>query len=246
MKFSYRKAEQIVVVTQGIMNALKDMGIDEKKIHLITNGVDPEIFHHEKKNKSREIYRELGCKNNFIVIYTGVIGIIHGAWIIAEAAKLLKDHRGVDFVIIGDGVKKDEIEDMKRKYRLMNLHVLGNMQPESLLPYLQGADLGLATLQDKLFCEGTIPVKIFSYMACGLPVIFAGRGEGRTIVQEHCAGVCIEPEDAKALADTVLALKDAPEECRRMGERGMLAVKKRFSRRMLTKDLIDVISRSIE
>jgi len=243
MKLCYRKAKQIVVVTQGIMNALIDAGIDDKKIHLITNGVDHEIYYPGQRENSREIYRELGCKNKFIVLYTGVIGIIHGVSIIGEAAKLLKDHLDIAFVIIGDGVKKAQLMDMKSKYKLENLHILGNMQPDDLLPYLQGADLGLTTLQNKPFCEGTIPVKIFSYMACGLPVLFAGRGEGQQIVQESGAGVCIEPENPEALTATVLDMKNDPERCHSMGENGMRAVKKRFSRQLLAKNLSGVVSK---
>jgi glycosyltransferase involved in cell wall biosynthesis len=245
MNMCYRKAAQIAVVTRGIRDALLEAGIAREKIHLITNGVDNEIYHPGSEERGRAVFRALGCEDKFIVLYAGVVGIIHGPWVIGETARLLKDHHDIAFVVIGDGVKKAELEAMKLEYGLGNLYLLGNMQPSNLLPYLQGADLGLSTLQNTYFCEGTIPVKIFSYMACGLPVVFAGRGEGRQIVQDNGAGFCLEAEDPQALAAAVLDLKDNPEQRRSMGKRGVQAVNQRFTRQVLTESLAGVIEQAI-
>jgi len=246
MKKCYLRADQIAVVTQGILDALIEAGIPPEKIHLVTNGVDNEIYHPDAKESGREVYRALGCEDKFIVLYAGVVGIIHGSWVIGETARLLKDQHEIAFVVIGDGVKKAELEAMKLEYGLANLYLLGNMQPSDLLPYLQGADLGLSTLQNAYFCESTIPVKIFSYMACGLPVVFAGRGEGRQIVQDNGAGICLEAEDPQALAATVLDLKNDPEQRHSMGKRGMQTVSKRFSRQALAESLESVIQVAIQ
>ncbi|MFC1825629.1 glycosyltransferase family 4 protein [Thermodesulfobacteriota bacterium] len=246
MNLFYQKADQITVVTQGIRDALLKVGVDADKIHLITNGVDHEMFYPGSFEVARDVYKPIGCESKFIVLYTGVIGIIHGGWVIAETARILKDHNDIAFVVIGDGVKKTELHEMKSKDGLENLHILEHMQPSYLLPYIQGADLGLSTLQNKPFCEGTIPVKIFSYMACGLPVIFAGRGEGRRIIQEWGAGSCIEPENARALADAILDLKNDPQRRHFMGEKGVLAVSRRFSRQVLSEGFAGVVSKAVE
>ena len=246
MNLCYRKAGQIVVVTKTIQEALADEGIAQGKINLITNGVDQEIFHTDPVESGREVYRALGCEGKFIVVYAGVIGIIHGPQVIGEAARILKDYCDIAFVVIGDGVRKAQLVQMKSEYKLKNLHFIGAIQPSEVLPYLNGADLGLSTLQDRHFSEGTIPVKMFSYMASKLPVVFAGRGEGAEIIREYGAGVCVEPENPEALAAVIVELKKDPKRRRYMGERGVLAVNARFSRRMLSEKLESVISKAIE
>ncbi len=246
MNLCYRKADQIVVVTKTIQDELTEAGIERKKIHLITNGVDQEIFYPGGVEDCREVYRALGCERKFIVVYAGVIGIIHGPQVIGEAARILKDFNDIAFVVIGDGVRKAQLVKMKSEYKLNNLHFIGVMQPSELLPYLNGADLGLSTLQDRHFSEGTIPVKIFSYMACQLPVVFAGRGEGAEIIREYGAGACVEPENPEALASVIVELKKDPKRRRYMGERGAMAVSERFSRRLLSEKLESVISKAME
>ncbi len=246
MNLCYRYADEIVVVTQAILDAIAKTGIKHDKLHLITNGADTTLFCSDPTNKARDVYRPIGCEGKFIVLYAGVVGVIHGPKVIAEAARLLIRNRDIVFVVIGDGVRKPQLEHLKKEYSLNNLYLIGSLQLHDLLPYLQGADIGISTLQDKAFCEGTIPVKIFSYMACGLPVVFSGRGEGQHIIQESGAGVCVEPENAEALASTILSLKNSPEQLRSMKRKGIGVVHEQFSRRALSEKFLTVISEAIQ
>ncbi len=71
----------------------------------------------------------------------------------------------------------------------------------------------------------TQPVKLFEYMAAGIPVITADFPYHRGIIEQHGCGVCIPPQDPDAIAAALAWVFAHPEEAEAMGRRGREAVK---------------------
>ena len=89
----------------------------------------------------------------------------------------------------------------------------------------------------------TVPSKIQAYLAAGRPIIASMDGEGARIVMEAEAGVACPAEDARALADAVLKLRDAaPEELEEMGQRGHSFYEQNFAPTLLAGRLADILS----
>lgn len=63
------------------------------------------------------------------------------------------------------------------------------------------------TLDTELW-EKTIPAKLQSYMACGMPIIAADRGETKRIIEEACCGVCCEIGDSNGLAESIAGVME--------------------------------------
>ncbi len=70
----------------------------------------------------------------------------------------------------------------------------------------------------------SIPVKLFEYMAAGIPVVASHFPLWKEFVEGSDCGICIDPLDAKEVAAAIEWLLDHPEEASRMGENGRLAV----------------------
>ena len=70
----------------------------------------------------------------------------------------------------------------------------------------QLADLCLVMLKKSELFKTVIPTKLLEYMACERPVIVAVDGQARQIVEQAEAGVFVEPENAKALAQAIVDL----------------------------------------
>ena len=49
----------------------------------------------------------------------------------------------------------------------------------------------------------TIPAKLQSYMACGMPVIAAASGESKRVIEEAECGICSPSGDEEALAESI-------------------------------------------
>ncbi len=181
------------------------------------------VFDKEGKSKvkywpqyAEEFYRpvlkkdleELKISNTFRVAFTGNIGYAQGLDILPKAAELLKGQNiSCEFVIIGDGRYMDEFkkEIADRKVDEMFL-LLGRKKPEEIPGYLALCDAAFISFADNELFEMTIPAKLQSYMACGMPIIASAGGETRRVIDEAKCGVCCEIGDVKKLAEAISTL----------------------------------------
>ena len=83
-------------------------------------------------------------------------------------------------------------------------------------------------------------------MACGDPVICQIDGVIREVVEENQAGIFVEPGDAQALADAVLRLAKAPEDCMKMGENGRRAIMEKFNRDKAAEQLEEIFIKLVK
>jgi glycosyltransferase involved in cell wall biosynthesis len=78
-------------------------------------------------------------------------------------------------------------------------------------------------------------------MACERPVIVAVDGQARKIVEQAEAGVFVEAENAKALAQAIVDLSENPDRRRQMGMNGRRYIVNNFSREKTARDYIGVL-----
>ena len=235
----YQRSVRMVAVTRGILQELLRRGHPEEKLVWIPNGANTVLY--QPRPKDPEIVKGLGLEGKFVAIYTGLHGLIHGMECIIECARILRDQKDLLFLLLGGGVKKGELKAMAEGYGLRNILFLPE-QPESELPrYLSCADAGLATTKRLKLCEGTLPVKMFSYMACGLPVILAVNGEAREVLTEAGAGLHVEPENPVQLAQAVMRLKENAPLKEEYGRKGRDFVMRHYDRKKLAERLEKVL-----
>ena len=131
----------------------------------------------------------------FRVVFTGNIGYAQGLDVLPKIAQeLKKQERVCEFVIIGDGRYMDELqkETVNRDVREM-FSFLGRKKPEEIPGYLALCDAAFISFADNPLFEMTIPAKLQSYMACGMPVIAVAGGETKRIIEEaECGYVCAQ------------------------------------------------------
>ncbi len=212
----YTKSDLIIGLTVGIKNYISKEF--PKKTICIPNGVDLTLY-----NKTS------GRDELFTVCYTGTMGLIHSVDTIIEAAKLLQDE-DIIFQFIGDGAKKNEIIALSKKYKLDCVRFIDSVPIKKIQDYLSKASIGISTTKKFELCKGTIPVKIFGYMACELPVIVSGWGESVDIIKEAGCGLWVDAENPEQLAEKILYLKNNPEELASMGKLGREFVEKYYNR----------------
>jgi glycosyltransferase involved in cell wall biosynthesis len=100
--FLYRKAARIIAVTHGVKENIVSKGINPEKVTVITNGVDMALF--APKTRNRVLAEKLGLDGNeFIVIYTGTLGLLQDIDLIVECALRLKKYGDIVFLLVGDG-----------------------------------------------------------------------------------------------------------------------------------------------
>lgn len=75
----------------------------------------------------------------------------------------------------------------------------------------------------------TLPIKLFEYMAAGLPVISSDFPLWRTIVEDAGCGLLVNPLENADIARAMRWIVEHPEEAQEMGARGRAAIETRYN-----------------
>lgn len=243
-KWSYQQADGIVVISEGFKANLLEKGVPVSKIAVVPNWADPDFI--QPGPKMNEFRGKLGLGNKFTVIYSG--GLTHNSNLepLIEAAEILQEEP-FQFVIVGDGVRKPDLEKMAGEKKLENIHFVP-FQPLDRYPdVLRAADIGLVTLSTQA-TFASVPSKIFKYMASGRPVlaITAEGNEVDRMVKEGAFGLQVPPDDPQALAEAIRWGADHPEELDQMGAAGRNYLLAKFRRDLCIKKIEEVLLKTAD
>lgn len=119
----------------------------------------------------------------------------------------------------------------------------GQTNRSGVLRLLAESRVGLALYYPTQNYLDTQPVKLFEYMAAGIPVITANFPYHRSIVETHGCGICVPPTDIDAIGKAIQWMFDHPEEAGAMGQRGRAAVKTHYSWANEERELLSLYSR---
>ncbi len=166
-------------------------------------------------------------RDNFIVLYSGNIGLAQNLETIIEAATILRNEHIV-FQIIGDGSRKSFLVDMARERALTNIEFIPSVSRDNLIAYILSSKICIVPLQKCDLFLHAIPSKMIEYMGAGKPVIVSIKGEVEDIISESCCGQIVEPENPQAIASSILEYFNDRGKLIREGENGENYVKRRF------------------
>jgi hypothetical protein len=103
---------------------------------------------------------------------------------------------------------------------------VGYLSRHEVYAALAGARVGLVLLRDTAAYRESYPVKLFEYMAAGLPVVASDFPLWRDLVAGPGAGLLVDPADAAATGAAISWLLDHPAEAQAMGQRGRAVVQR--------------------
>jgi colanic acid biosynthesis glycosyl transferase WcaI len=224
----YQHARRIVAVSDGIYERLGERGYSADKLALIENGSNTMLFHPQPEAGAR-LRAQWRLQDKFIALYGGIMGLAQGIETLVETARLLVGEPDVHFILVGDGPRRQAIEDLANLYQLPNLTLLSG-QPLAAMPaHLSAADVALVPLRNLELFRGVRPTKMFDAWACQRPTIVSAVGEPRRLMEEAGAGLAAQPEDPADIAQAILALRDDPEKRRQCGLNGQKYVADHYS-----------------
>jgi colanic acid biosynthesis glycosyl transferase WcaI len=222
VKWYYRNASAIRVITPGFRQNLIGKGVDGSKIHVIQNWVDSDFYRPIERDEAAA--ESLRLAGRFNVVYAGTMGLAQGLDTVLEAARLLSDLPLVQFVFVGYGNDTERLKQIVKQYNLNNV-IFHSRRPESDMPGLFAlADVLLIHLRDDPLFRITIPHKVYTYLSSGKPILAALEGDAAEVVKSARAGLACPSGNPAALADAVRALFAMPADDREaMGHNGRRA-----------------------
>jgi len=227
-EFLYRKSILITGQTKGIVNNISGR-FPSKRVIWLKNGIDPVEF---GKTKIKMDWRSTaGFKEqDFLFIYAGIMGYAQGLEVILHAANILRNHRDIHFILVGDGPLLNSLEELKRTLNLDNVHFYRNRPKREVLPMIESADAAIVPLRRLELFKGAIPSKIYETLAMGKPILLGVEGEAKELfIEEGKSGWAFVPEDSNDLSEIIKYLSKNREEMKIAGERGSDLVRKKFN-----------------
>jgi colanic acid biosynthesis glycosyl transferase WcaI len=240
--FFYRRSARVTVLSEGFKDNLLHKGVPAGKIAVIPICVDTDFI--RPLEGENELRARWGLAGKFVAMYAGNIGLSQGLETLLEAAKRLRDHSEIAVVIVGEGATKASLEASAARQGLDNVKFFPFLPRESVPLIYDLADVSLVLLKRDIVVE-SVPSKTYSIMAAARPFIATvdRNTEVQALADEARCGICVEPEDAGALAEAILRLSRDPDGRREMGRRGRQHVVERYSRQFGARQYLGLIRR---
>lgn len=180
----YRNSFVCTGQSQQIADYLKDNGC--KRVCLFRNGVDVSRFHFLEKPRSSGTLR---------IVYAGLLGVAQGIFDLVSHINFKE--LNVEFHIYGDGAERKLLENYLSGQSDRGVYLHPSVDREQIPSTLIQFDLTIIPLIKPIY--GAVPSKIYEAMAAGLPILFAGGGEGAELVKEYGVGWVCTPSDLEGI-----------------------------------------------
>ena len=205
---AWRKCQHIVAITKGLKDALVKQGMDPDLIMVAPDGVDVARF--QISDFRFQIRQELGLpQDKKIVLYSGHLYEWKGAHVLLEAAREFQisnfKFQSVLFVFVGGTVHDAErFKERALKLQLTNVLIVGHRLPTEIPRWLRTADV-LVIPNSALSSRSamyTSPMKLFEYMASGVPIVASDVAALREILNGHNA-IFFNPDNPRDCAEKI-------------------------------------------
>lgn len=229
----YAKCTKIFATSPSFVEAIQER-VQEKEKVIYWPQYAEEIYKPVDNPNPPEIPKD----KRFKVIFTGNVGTAQGLDILPKVARLIGDD--VCFVVVGDGRYKEQLvketEEVKTKF------IFINRQPAERIPELLcSCNVAFLSFMDSPLFEKTIPAKLQSYMACGMPILASASGETKRIIEESKCGICCEIGNANQLAQAIKSFI-SNNSLKNMGNSSLAYSNSEFDRTTLINTICDEIN----
>ncbi len=180
-------------------------------------------------------------QDKFIVQYSGNMGLWNDMKTFGSAVNKLSNEN-INFVFIGEGIRKEELLTTISKVNNRNVSYLPFQPRNQLGQILTACHIALVSLNSGL--EGiAVPSKIMGILAAGIPVLalVPKNSEIALLIHENSCGEVIEPADDYTLASRILKLRDDKELRQTMGHNARNAFEKKYSTRIISDQYINLL-----
>ena len=191
-----------------------------------------------------KLHNNVICVNNFPVLeelltysewtnreqkvcYVGGIAYSRGIFEILEAVSKLSSTVSLD---LAGTFSNDELKSKCEKLPgWLNVTYRGHVGREGVKEILSTSKIGLVTLHPLVNYVEAMPVKMFEYMAAGIPVIASNFPLWKDIVETNNCGVCVDPLNSDEIAAALNRIFSDEAIAKSMGMNGQKAVLDKYN-----------------
>lgn len=219
VKFIYSKCDLILAQSRSFIAHIRQYAPPSVPVEYFPNWAES-VFDHFPAAPAPEINKKQG---DFIIMFAGNLGEAQDFPAILKAAELLKSNKNIRWIILGDGRMRDWIsKEIIERDLHEQVELLGSYPLDRMPSFFMHADALLVTLKDEPIFAMTIPGKLQSYLASGIPILGMLNGEGASLIIGSSVGMCVSAGDSKGLSKSIFAFMNM-----RLGERNAFGLEGR-------------------
>jgi len=166
---------------------------------------------------------------NYLATYVGSISKVRGIEEMLKSINLIPLKYKGKLLLGGQFISKKLEEKCFSDSAWEKVVYLGWLDRNQVMDVLSRSRVGLVLIHPEPRYKVSYPVKLFEYMAAGLPVIVSDFPLWKSIVHGYNCGLTVNPLDQEAIAAALTQIFDHPEEAEMMGLRGRKAVEEELN-----------------
>lgn len=163
------------------------------------------------------------------LVYVGGISKVRGILTMVEALDLLPDASGVELLLAGRFESQGLLDSISGLPGWNRVTFLGWLGREELHQLLSRARAGLVTLHPTPNHVESLPIKLFEYMAAGIPVIASDFPLWRKLIEDASCGLLVRPESPEEVSAAIQQLLREPATAERWGRNGRQAIEEHYN-----------------
>jgi glycosyltransferase involved in cell wall biosynthesis len=224
-------SDKIIAVTPGIKTNIENAyNIPGEKITVVPNGANTSLFKPLEQGVCRN---DLGLDPETpYVCFVGNLAPWQGVeYLVKAASPILSRFPECRFLIVGDGVMKDELLNLSGELGVADRFIFTGVVAYDRVPaYINASDICAAPfILARNAKIGLSPLKLYEYLACGKPVVASAIRGVADVLEASEGGIPVSPENPEALAQAILKLLENQELRENMGSKGLSYVTENYS-----------------
>lgn len=160
------------------------------------------------------------------VCYVGAIDSVRG---VKNNIIALPENRKIKLLLAGKFSNQDFYQKCQKNNNWKHVEYYGFADRDLVQKIFSKSFAGMVTLLPTPSYLDSLPVKMFEYMAYGLPVIASNFPYWKEIIEKNECGLCVDPEDPKDIEKAIITLSNDLELCQRLGHNGRKAILESFN-----------------
>ena len=234
---STRCMHSAIAVSNGVKTAWKKrVSLKGNNINVIYNGIDLERIDIDPKKERQKVLSELkidDCRH--LICVPARLHVMKGHKYLFEAIpKIQQSLSGIQFVCVGKGELKDELEELAQKLKISKVvHFMGFRR--DILNIMAASDL---IVLPSISLEA-LPYVLIEAMALSKPIVATNFSGIPEIVEDHKTGILVPRKNPAALCEAVINLLSDEESAINMGVAGHERALRNFDRKRMLKDTYD-------
>lgn len=229
----YKNANKIIALSPGIEDGILKK-CKSNNIRMIPNVSDIDFFQRKEAIAHSTIGLTIG--------YFGAFGLANNLEYILDAAlESQREMLRVKFILVGEGARKKDLEQMVRRQGLDNINILPHQNRFEIQESMMEVDACFTSFANFPILETNSPNKFFDGLAAGKLSIVNTEGWLQELVEENQCGFYTDPSKPEHFPKLIKPFLNDPTLLKNWQRNALELAKRRFSKKELVNELCDFI-----